>query len=137
RRGMEFRQAVFFDELLWPGREPTLEENRALLAALERFGQRTVRDDFSSLTEFLAQNPNSPWAVALETQLGSEYYRVGRYSKAIEAWKRVWKANQAATRDPLRKTAHRAASELAMMYTSLGRIPELRGLLAEIESGPS
>ncbi len=134
---LEISQAQIFDVPLVPSREPTLEENQALVAALEQFGQRTVRDDFSSLTECLSRNPDSPWALALETQLGNEYYRVARYSKAIEAWKNAWNANKTATDDPTRVTAHRAASELAMMYTSLGRIPELRALLAEIENGPS
>jgi hypothetical protein len=134
---LEISQAHIFDEPLIPNREPTQAENQALVAALEQFAQRTVRDDFSSLTQFLVQYPDSPWAVALETQLGSEYYRVARYSKALETWKRVWKANKAVARDPVRKTAHRAASELAFLYTSLGRIPELRALLVEIENGHS
>jgi RHS repeat-associated protein len=127
--------AQFFDEPLIPSGEPTRAENETLVAALEQFGQRTVRDDFSRLTEFLDRNPDSPWAVALRTQLGREYFRVGRYSKAIEAWNSVWTSNKAARRESPRQTAHRAASELALMYARLGRMAELRALLADVDSG--
>ena len=54
---LEISQAHFFEEPLMPSREPTTAENETLLAALERFRQRAVRDDFSSLTEFLERDP--------------------------------------------------------------------------------
>jgi len=94
---LEITQAQFFDEPLIPSREPSLSENQALVVALERFAQRAVRDDFSSPAEFLEHNPDSAWAMALETQLGSEYYRVGRYSKAIDAWQHVWESGKTAS----------------------------------------
>jgi len=121
---------------LMPSREPTTAENETLLAALERFRQRAVRDDFSSLTEFLERDPDSPWSLALETQLGSEYYRVGRYSKAIAAWKRVWESGRSKAGEISSFHANRAGSELAMMHARLGRMAELRPLLAELDSRP-
>ena len=130
-------QAQFFDESLIPSREPTVEENRALVAVLERFAQRTVRDDFSSLAEFLEHNPHSPWAEALETQLGSEYYRVGRYSKAMSTWKRVWESGKSKAGEFSSYHANRAGSELARMHARLGRMAELRPLLAELDGRPS
>ncbi len=133
---VEISQAHFFDESLVPSRGPTLEENQALVAALERFGRRTVRDDFSSLTEFLVQNPDSPWGLALETQLGSEYYRVGRYSKAIATWKHVWESGKEKAGEISSFHANRAGSELAMMHARLGRMTELRLLLAELGERP-
>src|SRR5207249_4248854 len=131
-----FSQAHFFEEPLMPSREPTTAENETLLASLERFRQRAVRDDFSSLTEFLERDPDSPWSLALETQLGSEYYRVGRYSKAIAAWKRVWESGKSKAGEISSFHANRAGSELAMMHARLGRMAELRPLLAELDSRP-
>lgn len=133
----EISQAQLFDKPLIPDHEPTPAENQDLVAALESFKHRTVRDDFSSLTEFLARNPESPWALALETQLGGEYYRVGRYSKAIAAWKRAWTSRDSGAGDGRVVSANRAGSELAMMYARLGRMAELRPLLAQLEKRPA
>lgn len=134
-RTVEISQ-THFDSPLIPVRQPTALEDETLVAALERFGYRTVRDDFSALTEFLEQNPNSAWSPALETQMGGEYYRVGRYSKAISAWKRVWESGKTASGEVLSVLANRAGSELALMYARLGRMSELRPLVAELEARP-
>jgi len=133
---IEILQAQWFDAPLIATREPTASENDALIAAVERFAARTVRDDFSSLTAYLETNPNSPWALALRTQLGSEYYRVGRYSKAIDAWNQAWAARDDAAEDDRVASANRAGSELAMMYARLGRMWELRPLLGQLEKRP-
>jgi hypothetical protein len=128
----DISRTQFFDEPLIPIREPNVQENLALVAALERFGLRTVRDNFSSLTDFLDRNPDSPWVESLETRLGSEYYRVGRYSKAIKSWESVWKSGKSKTGDIVTRLANRAGGELAMMYARLGRMAELRPMLAEL-----
>lgn len=130
-------RAQVFEEPLLPISEPAPAENQALTAALEAFGQRTVRDDFSSLTGFLEGNQNSPWSLAVENQLGHECYRVGRYSKAIEAWKHAWESGKTQKSDAAGIVANRAVSELALMYARLGRMTELRAVLAEIEGRPS
>ncbi|HAV65143.1 MAG TPA: hypothetical protein DCY13_22575, partial [Verrucomicrobiales bacterium] len=130
------RAATAFDAPLSPTRPPTARENQALIEAIDRFSQRTVRDDFSALREFLGEHPESPWAPALETQLGYEYYRVGRYSRAIESWRKVWELNRPETDEFSHAIANRAGSELAMMYARLGRMAELRSLLPELRSRP-
>src|SRR5690348_17096879 len=76
----DIREATIFEQPLQPTGDPTDQENQALFQALKQFSQRTERDDFSSLTGFLRQYPDSAWAPALEVQLGRECYRVGRYS---------------------------------------------------------
>ena len=133
----EISQAQLFDQPLIPVREPAAAENQALIAALEGFKERTVRDDFSRLTQFLEQNPDSPWGPALQAQLGDEYYRVGRYSKAIEAWKRAWVSGSSNLEGHRAANANRAGSELAMMYARLGRMSELRPLLGQLEKRPA
>jgi len=129
-------QSSAFDEPLLPTREATPGDSQALTQALTEFARRSVRDDFSALRGFLVDHPDSAWSLALETQLGSEYYRVARYSRAIEAWQHAWESGKADSGEVSSMLATRAGSELAMMYASLGRIPELRALLAEIDNGP-
>src|ERR1051325_2428789 len=94
---VQISQTQFFDQPLMPSHSPTAEENQALLAALKQFGQRAIRDDFSSLTDFLDRNPDSPWSLALQTQLGSEYYRVGRFFKTIPQMQKTWGTGQGKT----------------------------------------
>jgi RHS repeat-associated protein len=130
-------RAQWFDAPLIPTREPTASENEVLITAVEQFATRTVRDDFSSLERFLENNPRSPWAPGLQAQLGSEYYRVGRYSRAIDAWNRAWTAQDAETGDDGMASANRAGSELALMYARLGRMAELRPLLGQLERRPN
>lgn len=81
----------WFPEALHPSRQPTAAENRSLLAALSAFVTRTNRDDVAAIETFLADFPAGAWNFSLRTELGSEYYRTGWYSKAVEAWEQVWR----------------------------------------------
>jgi len=132
----EIHDTTIFEQPLVPTGDPTDQENQALFQALKRFSQRTVRDDFSSLTGFLRQFPDSVWAPALEVQLGREFYRVGRYSKAILAWKHVWESQRPETSATSSMLINEAGSELGMMYARLGRMPELRSLLNKLQGQP-
>jgi hypothetical protein len=82
----EIFNARIFDEPLIPlAGEPTPEENRALADALVSYANRTSLDDFSSLTGFLANYPQSSWSGSLLLHLGVEYYNLGYYSRALDA----------------------------------------------------
>ncbi len=133
---MRVSQSRVFDVPLVPTHPPTDAESLVLIDSLEKFRQRKIRDDFSGLREFLDNHPDSAWSLALETQLGGEYYRVARYSRAIQAWQHAWQSGKANSGEAASLLTTRAGSELAMMYASLGRIPELRAILAEIDNGP-
>jgi RHS repeat-associated protein len=128
--------AAFFDRPLMPVREPTAFENEQLLLALQNLAQRTVRDDFSSLTTFAEAHPGNPWAPAIETQLGREFYRTGHYSRAIGMWQHVWDSNRSERGQVSTTLANQAGSELGMMYARLGRMTELRALLDELQKRP-
>ncbi|PYK99815.1 MAG: hypothetical protein DME19_07335, partial [Verrucomicrobia bacterium] len=119
-----------------PAGQTISADDQALVAALEKFAARTLRDDFSALREFLDTHPLSAWSLALEKQLGHEYYRVGRYSKAISAWEHVWESGKSDDSEVSTVLANSAGSELAMMYARLGRMTELRPLLTELEGRP-
>lgn len=83
----DFFRARVFDEPLVPiGGEPSRAENAALATALLRYSQRAGPDDFSSLTSFLREHPESPWCASLLTDLGIEYYNTAHYSLALDAW---------------------------------------------------
>jgi RHS repeat-associated protein len=132
----------FFEEPLVPiGARPTPAENAALMAALEGYFRRSGPDDFSSLTGFLAANPESPWNASLLNDLGLEYYRTGYYSKALEAWRQAWQLAREAADPRGKAVADRAIGELACMYARLGRMGELEALLRSVEdrafSGPA
>src|SRR5215510_10019194 len=60
-----FRSHALPEPLVPVGAEPTTEENAALGTALLAYGRRTNLDDFSTLTQFLEEHPNSPWQAAL------------------------------------------------------------------------
>ena len=134
--GSKLNTVSAFDRPLLPTGTTTPVENLALAAALERFAGRTVRDDFSALQDFLENNPDSAWSPGLETQLGHEYYRVGRYSRAIAAWRRVWESGRSASGDAASAVVNEAGSELALMYARLGRMTELAPLLDELGVRP-
>jgi Peptidase C39 family len=138
----EICQAGLFEEALAPiGADPTPAENTALAAALLGYSKRGGPDDFSSLTGFLDDYPESPWRVALLTNLGLEYFRTGHYSDALEAWTRAWAGGAAAGDVRGNAVANRAVGELAYMYARLGRMIELSALLQSVEgrafSGPA
>jgi len=128
-----FRARVFEEPLVPVGGEPSSAENAALAAALLGYGKRSGPDDFSGLTGFLEEHPRSPWAAALLTGLGLEYYNTAHYSLALDAWDQAWARAQDA-RDPKGKAiADRALGELAYMYARLGRMSELEALLKSVE----
>src|SRR5256884_3113664 len=135
-------QARLFEEPLVPmGAEPTPTENAALAAALQSYSKRSGPDDFSSLTGFLEIYPNSPWNVALLTNLGLEYYHTGHYSKTLEVWGQAWELGRAATDLKGKAIVDRAVGELACMHARLGQMTELDALLKSVEgrafSGPA
>ena len=89
-----FRAHVFAEPLVPIGGKPTADENVELAAALLGYAKRAGPDDFSALTGFLREHPQSPWAAALLTDLGLEYYNTAHYSLAIEAWRQRVGAGQ-------------------------------------------
>jgi RHS repeat-associated protein len=130
----EFFRARIFQEPLVPfGVEPAATENADLAKALTGYSQRSGPDDFSSLTAFLRAHPDSPWAPALLTDLGLEYYNTAHYSLALEAWEKAWTLAKGATDLKAKAVADRAIGELAYMYARLGRMTELDELLQSVK----
>jgi len=114
-------------------RAPLDAESLALLDALEIFKLRSFRDDFSSVERFINDFPDSAWTVSLRSILGGEYYRTGHYSKAIDSWRSAWNQGKAFTNEVSTTLASEAVGELALMYARLGRMAEIRQVLAEVD----
>lgn len=129
-----FRARVFEEPLVPVGGDPSSEENAALAAALLGYTKRSGPDDFSSLTRFLEQHPDSPWRAALLTDLGLEFYNTAHYSLALKAWEEAWPLLEHAADLKGKAIADRAVGELAYMYARLGRMTELERLLKSVES---
>ena len=126
----EFFHAHIFQEPLVPvGGEPTTAENADLAAALLGYAHRSGPDDFSSLTEFLEQHPQSSWNAALLTDLGLEYYNTAHYSLAIDAWSQAWALAGKARDAKAVALVQRAYGELLRMNSRLGRMDEVQRLL--------
>jgi RHS repeat-associated protein len=130
----EIRHVRLFVEPLVPvGAAPSAEENRQLANALHQYVQRSVVDDFSSLEQFVANHPDSPWTPSLLFNLGMECYTAGWYSKALAAYEKAWPLLKSATDPASKALADRAVGELALMYARIGRMNELSTLLASIK----
>jgi RHS repeat-associated protein len=126
----EISRARVFEAPLVPiGGEPGAEENTALAAALVGYAKREGPDDFSSLTAFLEQHPNSPWRAALRTGLGAEYYNTAHYSLALEAWRMALAQHNGVTNAEGMVVLARATESLASLLARLGRMTELETLL--------
>src|SRR4051794_385480 len=76
--------------------EPSEVENAALSKALLTYSKRTSSGDFSGLKNFIDANPKSSWRASLLTNLGSEYFNTGHYSKALKAWEEAWELSKTA-----------------------------------------
>lgn len=124
---------VFEQPLVLVGGEPSGAENAALAGALVEFSKRAMHDDFSALTLFLSNHPESPWNAALLTSLGLEFYKSAYYSRALEAWREAWALGQKAMDLEGKFLADRAVCELAGLYSRLGRMNDLEALLKSIE----
>jgi RHS repeat-associated protein len=131
-----FRAHVFQEPLVPVGSSPSLAENAALADALQNYATRSGPDDFSALTDFLKEYPDSSWDAALQTDLGLEYYNTAHYSLAIDAWSNAWsfagKANDAKSV----ALVSRAFGELIKMNSRLGRMDEVERLLNSTGNHP-
>jgi RHS repeat-associated protein len=124
-----FRARVFAEPLVPIGGRPTAAENADLAAALLSYAKRSGPDDFASLTTFLDQHPQSPWAASVLTGLGIEYYNTAHYSLALDAWTKVLPLGKGVRDARGKALCERAFAELAYLDARLGRMTELEALL--------
>jgi RHS repeat-associated protein len=131
-------QEIFLSRVLEEPLIPSVDllgaaENRALGEALKAYTQRKSQDDFSALTQFVEQHPQSRWKLALLVNLGLEYRRAGWWSKALDSWEEAWALGKTIRDGRARNLADRAGAELAELNARLGRYERLKPLFAEID----
>ncbi len=131
----EIFRVHFFEEPLIPASKisPVQGESVEFLYALAGYSQRKSPDDFSSLTNFLKDFPNSRWAGSLLASLGIVYRRTGYFSQAMDAWQQSWTLLKNDTDPKVKVLADRVVSELLLMYAWVGRADKIDALFTEID----
>jgi RHS repeat-associated protein len=128
--------AMQFAEPLLPTSETTLEQDKALLAAVQQYQAKTNDDDYHALTDFVNAYPESGWRVALQTNLGLSYYQAGRFSMAIDAWEDAWRLGKNVTEPRGKALVDRALGELMRMHARIGHAQRLKELFSEMGDRP-
>jgi RHS repeat-associated protein len=129
----DIQEVRIFSEPLVPlGREPTARENIEAAAAIRTYADRSARDDFSALEDYVREHPQSPWTPVVWFDLAADCYQTGWYSKALAGWEQSWLLLASATDPAVKPIADRSAGELAYMYGRLGRMTELAALLDSV-----
>lgn len=120
------------EPLVPTGDDVMSEEIADLVTALNHFSNRKQGDDFTALEEYVASHPQSPWKMAVLTNLGVLYYKAGYFSKTMPTFLNAWEAGKNATEINARRLADRAAGEYAKMLARLGRYEDLKAFLASL-----
>lgn len=126
------RQVSGFAELLLPTGPSAPAEDAALATALATYEQAGQPEAVAPLEAFLAAHPDSPWRVALLTNLGLVHYHYGYFSRAIDAWEQAWQAGGTVNDPAARALVDRALGELARMHARLGHADRLAELFDEV-----
>ena len=114
----------------------TPTEDKALATALTAYQRRGSNDDFSALSTFVANNPNSGWSAAVSTNLGLGYLHAGYFSPALESLRRAYALGKDASAVDARSLIDRAVGEQAQLLAVLGKFDELTSLFAELGKRP-
>jgi YD repeat-containing protein len=111
-------------------------QDRAVLRAVDAFDRRSNPDDFTSLTNFLAAHPHSPWRIAILTNLGIDYLHDGYFSRALDVWRQAWRDGRDLGNNRVKPLVDLAVGELATLHAALGHERRLSALLTEIGQRP-
>lgn len=81
------------------------------------------------LEAYADSHPSSPWLPSLYANLGDSYLHAGRYTKALGAWERSWKAGHQSADITTKRIVDGAQSDRALLLAMLGRFDEVRAIL--------
>jgi tetratricopeptide (TPR) repeat protein len=122
---------AFEEPLVAIGGDKSVNQDAALIAALQAYQHRKSYEDVSAITTYLDANPQSPWKFSLLANLGIVYRKTGYFSRAADAWEQAWALGKGEKSVQVQALSNRAAAELATLLSSLGRTERLDSLLAE------
>ncbi len=112
--------------------DPSEGERHAVAQALTTFSQPgSDPENTVAIEQFLHAYPNSAFRTALLTNLGLIYRRHGYWSKALDAWQQAWQAGKDESDPTKRLVVDQALAELAELTARIGRVDELKALLAD------
>ena len=106
-------------------------EDAALGDALRGYVIGSDVNDYAPLESFLVSYPDSVYAAFLHSRLAKVYYQQGRYSKSLAASERAWLLSRGNESVDGRRLAADSGADLGRMLSRVGRVDELRALLAE------
>ncbi len=132
----QIRTAKLFEEPLVATGPSSAEEQQALWQALEQYRAGGSAEHIAPLQAFLDTHPDSPWGLALRTNLGLTYYQLGYFSRAIDAWESAWRESRALSQPQAKRLADRALGELLRMHARLGHADRVEALLKESKDRP-
>ena len=125
------QMAAQFEEPLVPTGRTTPQQDEAVLRAIEEYRAQAAGEGLSALSRFVADHRDSPWRVAVLTNMGLSWYHYGYFSKAIDAWEQAWREGKAVSDPRAKALVDRALGELMQMHARLGHADRLAALFAE------
>jgi RHS repeat-associated protein len=125
--------AGVFSQPLLPLSEVTDTENAVLNKALRSYVALRGESRFAAIENYLLQNPSSPYAAALQLNLGLNYYTSAYFGKALTAYESAWRLAKDFSSDSGRIIADRAFGELAYLHSRLGHFEELKRLFKDVQ----
>lgn len=131
---IRLREERLFEEPLVATGPSSLQEQQALWEAVRQYRESGDAESFEPLQAFLSQYPNSAWGLALHTNLGLTYYRLGYFSRAMDAWEAAWRETRGQTLPETKRLADRALGELIRMHARLGHANRVSALLEETKN---
>jgi RHS repeat-associated protein len=124
--------ARLFPEPLVPvGGTPTAADNAALAAALTSYAPSR---DITVLETYVGANAGSPWLVSVLTNLGLLEFHDGYFSKALADWTQAWNLGKSFTAPGAQAIVNRAVAELLRLDGRVGRVADVKSLLAQIKN---
>ena len=130
------REARLFEEPLIATGPSSIEERQALWQAVQQYRDAGNAEAVAPLQAFLVEHPESRWGLALRTNIGLTYYRLGYFSRAMEAWEAAWRDARAQTQPETKRLADRALGELVRMHARIGHAERVKALLKEAQGRP-
>ena len=135
----EFLSVKCFDTLLVPMNKPLLEnENHDLSQALQKTNSDKTDESLQILENFTLSYPDSRWVLAVEVNRGLALYRRGYFSGAMDAFQKAWNvASDAESKGLAGDTkflSDRALAELIRMDSRVGRMDDMKNLLAKMKN---
>ena len=115
-----------FSEPLYPTSAPRVSDNNALTPALNDYANDPSPDNTEALENFVDANPNNPWTLSVQTNLGLLYAKGCYWAKALNMLNLVW--NRGKNQSAYKNSVDMALSKLAFIAARLGKVQYMQQL---------